>query len=105
MNQTAQNPHTAIFAVKRIATAGVLAGALGLAALGVGIVLSRMAGLRARELFVILLIFVAISWLANKRSPRIGYLGCLGSVLLSGACLESLHRPGSPPRTPTWPPG
>jgi competence protein ComEC len=62
-----------------------------------GILLSRVAALPDTELFICLLLMVAITWLAYWRSYRIAYIGCLGTLLLCGAALEWLHRPAPAP--------
>jgi len=69
-----------------------------LLALASGILFSRLAGLRAVELLICLPLFFAITLLAYRRSPRIGYSGCLATLALLGASLESLHRPGRAPQ-------
>lgn len=66
-------------------------------ALASGILLSRMAGFRAVELLVCLPLFFAITLLAYRRSRAVGYSGCLAALVLCGASLESLHRPGRAP--------
>ena len=62
-----------------------------------GILVSRVAGFRMVEVFVCLPIFLVITLLAYRRSQRIGYGGCLATLILCGAALELLHRPGHAP--------
>src|SRR3984893_588386 len=68
-----------------------------LLALASGILFSRMLGFGRVELLVCLPLFFAITLLAHRRSWRIGYAGCLATLVLCGASLESLHRPGRAP--------
>src|SRR6202162_1332136 len=69
-----------------------------LAALASGIVFSRIAGFGRVELLVCLPLFFAFTLLAHRRSRRIGYACCLATLVLCGASLESLHRPGLAPQ-------
>ena len=68
-----------------------------LVALASGILFSRRVGFGRVELLVYLPLFFAITLLAHRRSRRIGYAGCLATLVLFGASLESLHRPGRAP--------
>jgi hypothetical protein len=69
-----------------------------LVALASGILFSRMVGFGRVELLVCLPLFFAIAVLAHGRSRRIGYAGWLATLILCGASLESLHRPGRAPQ-------
>ncbi|HEX4596020.1 MAG TPA: ComEC/Rec2 family competence protein [Bryobacteraceae bacterium] len=69
-----------------------------LVSLALGIVLSRVVGFRAIELLVCLPLFFAITLLAYRRSTKLGYFACLGTLVLGGAALELLHRPSRAPR-------